>query len=160
MRFAPKTALTGVHVCANTEWPVMFESGVDIVSYDAYSFFDKLILYPDHLVRFFAAGGILASGIVPTAPEFIDVETTDSLVAKWFDQTEQLQAHRHRPGRRFIAQTLITPSCGTGAVSRAQAEKVLHLTKAVVGKDPGIFCHDCGPLSGAAPGGRAAAMSR
>lgn len=128
-----ENGLNGVHVCANTEWPVVFESGVDIVSYDAYSFFDKLILYKDHLVKFFAAGGILASGIVPTAPEFIDIETVDGLVEKWFKQTEQLQAI----GIAFetvFAQTLITPSCGTGAVSRAQAEKVLDLTRAVSAK--------------------------
>lgn len=125
--------LTGVHVCANTEWPVIFESGVDIVSYDAYSFFDKLVLYKDHLVKFFAVGGILASGIVPTAPEYIDAETTDSLVAKWFAQTEQLQAIGI-DRRQVFAQTLITPSCGTGAVSRAQAEKVLQLTGEVSAK--------------------------
>ncbi len=87
-----ETGLTGVHVCANTEWPVLFESGVDIVSYDAYSYFDKLILYADHLVNFFARGGILATGIVPTAPEFIDIETVDGLVEKWFEQSRRLQA--------------------------------------------------------------------
>ncbi len=125
-----ENGLVGVHVCANTEWSVVFESGVDIVSYDAYSYFDKLILYPEHLVKFFAGGGILASGIVPTAPEFIDIETTDSLVAQWFRQTEQLQAIGI-DRVQIYNQTLITPSCGTGAVSREQAEKVLHLTKTV-----------------------------
>ncbi|EKD36729.1 MAG: hypothetical protein ACD_75C01393G0003 [uncultured bacterium] len=125
-----ENGLSGVHVCANTEWSVVFESGADIVSYDAYSFFDKLVLYKDHLVKFFAAGGILASGIVPTAPEFIDIATVDGLVEKWFKQTEQLQAIGIA-GETVFAQTLITPSCGTGAVSRAQAEKVLDLTRAV-----------------------------
>jgi hypothetical protein len=125
-----ENGLTGVHVCANTEWSVVFESGVDIVSYDAYSYFDKLILYPEHLIKFFAGGGFLASGIVPTAPEFIDLEATDSLVAKWYRQAEQLQAIGI-DRERIYSQTLITPSCGTGAVSRAHAEKVLDLTKAV-----------------------------
>ncbi len=125
-----ENGLTGVHVCANTEWPVVFESGVDIISYDAYSYFDKLILYPEHLVRFFADGGVLASGIVPTAPEFIDAEVADSLVAKWLLQAEQLQAIGIDREKVF-AQTLITPSCGTGAVSRVHAEKVLDLTKSV-----------------------------
>ena len=122
--------LTGVHVCANTEWPVVFESGVDIVSYDAYSFFDKLILYPKHLLQFFAKGGILATGIIPTAPEFIDVETADSLVTKWLQQVEQLMAIGIEKEKVF-AQTLITPSCGTGAVSREHAQRVLELTRSV-----------------------------
>lgn len=125
-----ENGLTGVHVCANTEWSVVFESGVDIVSYDAYSYFDKLILYPEHLVKFFTSGGILASGIVPTTPELIYAEVADALVAKWFRQVEQLQAIGIDREKVF-AQTLITPSCGTGAVSREHAEKVLDLTKAV-----------------------------
>ncbi len=84
--------MNGGSTYANTEWPVLFESGVDIVSYDAYSYFDKLVLYSDHLVKFFSRGGILATGIVPTTPEFIDIETVDSLVEKWFEQSRQLQA--------------------------------------------------------------------
>jgi hypothetical protein len=122
--------LTGVHVCANTEWPVLFESGVDIVSYDAYSYFDKLILYADDLVEFFSRGGILATGIVPTTPEFIDLEQVDPLVAKWFEQSRQLQA-LGIDEKTIFQQTLITPSCGTGTVSINQARKVLEMTKGV-----------------------------
>jgi hypothetical protein len=125
-----ENGLAGVHVCANTEWSVVFESGVDIVSYDAYSYFEKLILYPEHLLRFFEGGGILASGIVPTNSEFIDVETADALTAKWFRQTEQLEEIGIDRDKIF-AQTLITPSCGTGAVSREHAQKVLDLTRSV-----------------------------
>jgi hypothetical protein len=133
-----ENGLTGVHVCANTEWPVLFDSGVDIVSYDAYSFFDKLILYSDHLVRFIARGGILATGIVPTAPEFIDQETVDSLVDKWFEQSRRLQAIGIDADAVY-QQTLITPSCGTGTVSPEQARKVLALTKGVSEKIRGSF---------------------
>jgi methionine synthase II (cobalamin-independent) len=40
-------ALAGVHVCGNAEWSIILDSSADIVSFDAYSFFDKFILYPD-----------------------------------------------------------------------------------------------------------------
>lgn len=122
--------LTGVHVCANTEWSVIFESGVDIVSYDAYSFFDKLILYGDYLKAFLQNGGILATGIIPTTPEFCDAETIQSLTEKWHKQTEQLISLGISENAIY-EQTLITPSCGTGAVSARQALRVLELTKAV-----------------------------
>ncbi len=122
--------LTGVHVCANTEWSVIFDSGVDIISFDAYSYFDKLILYPEYLVKFFTGGGVLASGIVPTTEEFIDIETVESLSNKWFEQLEQLQAIGIEK-ETVVQQTLITPSCGTGAISREHATKVLELTKGV-----------------------------
>jgi len=133
-----ENGLTGVHVCANTEWPVLFDSGVDIVSYDAYSYFDKLILYSDHLVKFFARGGILATGIVPTTPEFIDVEMVDSLVDKWFEQSRQLQAIGIDE-KTVFQQTLITPSCGTGTVSVDQARKVLEMTKGVSEKIRAVY---------------------
>ncbi len=125
-----ENGLTGVHVCANTEWSLLFEAGVDIVSFDAYSYFDKFILYPDHLVRFIEKGGILASGIIPTKPEFIDQETSDSLTTKWLEQTEQL-VKIGIPKERIFEQTLITPSCGTGSVSMEHARRVLELTKEV-----------------------------
>ncbi|MBW1636909.1 MAG: hypothetical protein JRJ68_11620 [Deltaproteobacteria bacterium] len=125
-----ENGLTGVHVCANTEWSVIFDSGVDIVSYDAYGYFDKLVLYGDHLKAFFKKGGILATGIIPTSPEFIDSETVESLTDKWRRQTGELvslgiseETVRH--------QTLITPSCGTGTVSESQALRVIELTKLV-----------------------------
>lgn len=133
-----ENGLTGVHVCANTEWPVLFASGVDIVSYDAYSYFDKLALYSDDLRKFFARGGILASGIVPTTPELIDLEEVDSLVEKWFDQSRQLQAIGIAE-KTVYQQTLITPSCGTGTVSVDQARKVLALTKGVSEKIRAFF---------------------
>jgi hypothetical protein len=122
--------LTGIHVCANTEWPVIFASGVDIVSYDAYSYFDRLVLYAAELREFFARGGMLASGIVPTAPDLIDDATAEDLVARWCAQTDQL-VRLGIDRQTVIRQSFITPSCGTGAVSRAQAEKVLALTGAV-----------------------------
>ena len=125
--------LTGIHVCANTEWPVLFASGVDIVSFDAYGFFDKLILYPEELSTFLARGGVLASGIVPTAEEFIDRETADTLVDIWFDQCRQLE-NLGIAAETVYAQSLITPSCGTGTISRTYADRVLELTREVSGK--------------------------
>ncbi len=122
--------LVGVHVCANTEWPTIFASGLDIISYDAYGFFDKLILYPGHLRKFLDGGGVMASGIVPTSPDLIHGESTESLTERWFQQLGQLIALGIEE-RTVYAQTLITPSCGTGALSRSQAERVLTLTGTV-----------------------------
>ncbi|MDR3628888.1 MAG: hypothetical protein P4L42_00985 [Desulfocapsaceae bacterium] len=122
--------LAGVHVCANTEWPVILESDVDIVSCDTYSYFDKLLLYPEHLKRFFERGGILANGVIPTIPEFLDIETAESLTARWLAQTAQLES-LGIPRDRISAQTLITPSCGTGSLPGGHAQKVLELTQAV-----------------------------
>lgn len=122
--------LAGVHVCANTEWSILFESPVDVISFDAYSYFDKLSLYPQHLVSFFERAGILASGIVPTAPEFIASETAEALAEKWFEQSAEIEK-LGVSAKTIFEQTLITPSCGTGTVSEAEALRVLELTRDV-----------------------------
>lgn len=125
-----ENGLTGVHVCANTEWSLLFDAGVDVVSYDAYAFFDKFILYPEQLKAFIDRGGILATGIVPTTGELIDIATTAELVAKWFEQCETLQAIGIDRETVF-RQSFITPSCGTGTVTPDQARKVMELTRDV-----------------------------
>jgi hypothetical protein len=122
--------LSGVHVCANTEWPVIFDTGIDVISYDAYSYFDKLILFGDHLVEFIRRGGILATGIVPTTAEFIEQETTGRLIDRWFDQLGQLEGLGVER-ETLVTQTLITPSCGTGTVTEAQAQRVIEMTRDV-----------------------------
>jgi methionine synthase II (cobalamin-independent) len=124
-------ALAGLHVCANTEWELLLTSKIDILSFDAYSFFDKLAALGAELHRYLDRGGILAWGGIPTGNAAdIDKESADSLVQLWEAQAAQLV----RPGRdlpALLRQMLITPSCGTGSLSRARAEKVLELTKAV-----------------------------
>ncbi len=123
-------AVAGVHVCANTEWSILFEAGADLVSFDAYSYFDKFILYPEQLKKFFSEGGILACGIIPTTPEFIDREDASSLTAKWLGQLEQLES-LGISREQVLSQTLITPSCGTGSISMEYADRVMTLTSEV-----------------------------
>ncbi|MEW6078040.1 MAG: hypothetical protein AB1724_09530 [Thermodesulfobacteriota bacterium] len=123
-----ENALAGVHVCANAEWSVLLDSTADIVSFDAYSFFDKLLLYADSLKRFLQRGGVLAWGIVPTSDaEMIRNETVDSLAARWREQAGRL-ASLGIGRERINTQSLITPSCGTGSLDLDSARRVLELT--------------------------------
>lgn len=125
-----ENGIAGVHVCANTEWSILFEAGAELVSFDAYAYFDKFILYPDHLRTFFAQGGILASGIVPTDSISIDKEDAGSLTEKWVAQLGELEKIGI-PREQVLGQTLITPSCGTGSLSPDYANKVMNLTQQV-----------------------------
>ena len=120
--------LAGVHVCANTDWSVLLESPADMISFDAYSFFDKFILYADLIKKFIEAGKILAWGIVPTGnPEDIKKETADSLLTQWKDKFRMIEDLG--VGRtKILDQSLITPSCGTGSLNLDLAKKVLRLT--------------------------------
>ena len=123
--------LAGIHVCANTDWEFLLSLPLDILSFDAYSFFDRLIVCRDQLDKFLDRGGILAWGIVPTSEkEQIDQETAETLVRRWEEQAAQLVNYR-RDQAALLSQTLITPSCGTGSLPLPYARKVLELTRDV-----------------------------
>ncbi len=123
--------LAGIHVCANSDWSLILDSTADIISFDAYSFFDKLILYPDHIKRFVESNGILAWGIVPTlSPDDIEKETATSLISAWEEKASAIEALGIDMST-ILARSLITPSCGTGSLSLDHATKVLILTREV-----------------------------
>jgi len=126
-----ENGLAGVHVCANTEWDMLLGSDIDIISFDAFSYFDKFILYPEMIKSYLKRGSILATGIVPTADaETIARQTTSGLVKKFEAQTAQLMDLGF-DRRTIIEQTFITPSCGTGSLDFESAKRVLQLTKEV-----------------------------
>jgi len=123
--------LAGVHVCANADWSLLLESQADIISFDAYSFFDRFILFDAQIKAFMNRGGMLAWGIVPTGnAEDIERETVESLYERWLEQARAVE----RLGiawSMLLAQSFITPSCGTGTLSLAHATRVLELTRDV-----------------------------
>lgn len=119
--------LAGVHICANGDWSPALDSAADIISFDAYFFFNNFILFKEPLVRFLARGGILAWGIVPTGdPLVVARESATSLFAKWQDQLAVIASFGFSE-QQLMAQTLIAPSCGTGSLTPELAEKVLIL---------------------------------
>ncbi len=123
--------LAGVHVCANTDWTLILDSPADIVNFDAYAYFDAFILYAKQIKAFLESGRIIAWGIVPTLePADIEKETTDSLVAQWEAKARQIEEMGINRSV-LLAQSFITPSCGTGSLSLDHATKVLRLTKEV-----------------------------
>ncbi len=121
--------LAGIHVCANSEWSIVLDSPADIASFDAYSFFDKFILYADQVKKFITDGGILAWGIVPTGDgEAIAKESVSSLAELWEDEVKKTEALGLDRWTIF-EKSLITPSCGTGSLSLPDATRVLELTR-------------------------------
>ena len=121
--------IAGSHCCGNADWPIFFRSNVDIVNFDAFGFVDKVLLYPDDIKRFFARGGALAWGIVPTG-DFTGTETANGLLAKLEDGMQRLEASGIDRGT-ILRQALITPSCGMGSLTPEKAVAILKLTREV-----------------------------
>lgn len=121
-------SLAGVHICANGDWEPALSSAADIISFDAYFYFDNFILYKEPLIRFIDRGGILAWGIVPTGDAEILARTdTKTLFSKWQKQLDIITSFGFSH-EKIMRQTFISPSCGTGSLSTELALKVLSLT--------------------------------
>lgn len=124
-------ALVGIHVCANTDWPMVLEAGFDIVSLDAYDYSDSFLLWLDPLGEFLEKGGIVAWGVVPTRREALSAEDALGVVKRLEGIWERLLREGIR--EEFLRQALITPSCGTGTLAVEEAERVYRLLKEVRG---------------------------
>ena len=118
--FAGISGLKGVHCCGNTDWSVILETSVDIVSFDAYNFAQSLSLYPSEIKKFLDRKGTIAWGIVPNNEESLAKESVASLK----DRLEEAMAPFTRHGIRFkqlIEQGLLTPSCGLATLASKEA---------------------------------------
>jgi hypothetical protein len=113
----------GVHCCGNTDWSLLLEAPIDILSFDSYGYFDSLLLYGKALEKFFARGGWLAWGLVPTGDEFQDV-TTEDLWQRFQDQVGQLAAQVGGL-KEVLSRALLTPACGMGFMNLESARRVL-----------------------------------
>ena len=120
-------AIAGVHCCGNTEWSILIDAGVDLVSFDAFEFGETIAMYPDHVRRHLEAGKLLAWGVVPTSPA-VREQTVDTLVAHYEALVDHLADKAGVDRQRVREQTLLTGSCGTGAMEMADAERVFELT--------------------------------
>lgn len=118
--FAGISRLKGVHCCGNTDWSLLLETGVDIISFDAYNYAQSLGLYPAEVKQFLDRGGTVAWGIIPTDEESLRRETMASLK----DRLEEAMApftERDIRFRQLTAQALLTPSCGLSSLPTVDA---------------------------------------
>jgi hypothetical protein len=125
-------ALAGVHCCGNTEWTILIDAGVDIVNFDAFGFGETIAMYAPAVKRHLDAGGMLAWGVVPTSPA-IREQTVASLAAKLEAAMDNLASKGIDKGL-IVRQALVTPSCGTGSMEPADAERVFALTAELAGQ--------------------------
>jgi hypothetical protein len=124
-------ALAGIHICANTDWLLAFDSGADIINFDSYNYFDKFVLYRDAFLKFIGSGRTIAWGIVPTGdPDTIQRESAATLADRWMKSIPELcAAEIDLPA--ILSRSLFTPSCGCGSLPEPTAERVVQITAEV-----------------------------
>ena len=128
-------ARVGIHCCGNMDWGLLAQTDLDIMAFDAYSFGEKIALYPEQVNAFLARGGTLAYGLIPTLEhEDIMQDTSDSLLQK-LQSLLDLYIQKGLPQERLYEQIILTPACGMGSLPAPLSERVLDLLSQT--------CKDC-----------------
>ena len=128
--------LVGLHCCGNTDWGRVLESGVDIVSFDAFSCGDKFLLYPGEIRRFMMKGGFIAFGIVPTSEygEWVSEKTLYDRFVSLLSAFEEQGLTR----AEILDRAIYTPACGMGPLKPPDAERVLDLVASLSAQVTGL----------------------
>ncbi len=121
--------IAGIHCCGNTEWSILIDAGVDMVNFDAFDYGETIAMYADSVKEHLDRGGLLAWGVVPTST-VIREQTVESLVEHFEAKMDNLASRGIDKGQ-IVEQAVITPSCGTGSMDPADAERVFELTNAL-----------------------------
>lgn len=126
MAIKSANVLIGVHCCGNTDWSIFTDiNSMDIISFDAFNYLDKISLYADKLKGFLTRGGILCWGIVPTQ-EWTVEHTSESLADK-IKQGIDLLAGKGIDRDLIMENLLISPACGLGTLDEHKAEQILKI---------------------------------
>jgi hypothetical protein len=116
-------ALAGLHCCGNTDWSLVLSTGLDVINFDAYEYFQGLTLYPEQLRAFLVNGGILSWGIVPASRACADLDA-HTLLDALDNRVGQLAAKGMDRGMIY-RQSLLTPACGLATESVERADRAV-----------------------------------
>jgi hypothetical protein len=118
-------ALCGLHCCGNTDWSLVLGTGIDVVNFDAHEYFEGLSLYPKELAAFYERGGSLSWGIVPTSGAAASIGAP--ALARELEERMTALERKGIPRARVRRQALLTPACGLGSRTVAEADDVLRV---------------------------------
>lgn len=121
--------LSAIHCCGKCDWRIPINAGVNIINLDAYSYAENLSTFSEDIKKHLEAGGKIAWGVIPTldtkALEELDLEKAVNVFKNAVNYLTQKGINE----KIIIENSLITPSCGAGSLSKELAEKAMHLTK-------------------------------
>lgn len=118
--------ITGIHCCGNTDWSLVFATGVDVVHFDAWEYLEPFVAYDAEIMEHFERGGVIAWGVVPKDESVMGVSSGElvGILEGAFDVLEGKGIDRSVIARR----SLVAPSCGLGPSTFEVAERALALT--------------------------------
>ncbi len=126
-----ESCYTGIHCCGDADWDMVMSCGIDILNFDAYNYADSFMESHERISDFISKGGIIAWGLIPTGSEALK-ESADDLT----DRLEKCVNRLSEKGisrKDLIKSSLITPSCGLGALDEDVSTGVASLCAEVSG---------------------------
>jgi len=129
MAIREEDCYAGIHCCGDADWDMVISSGIDILNFDAYNYGRSFIESSEKIADFISGGGIIAWGLVPTGSDALK-EPAEKLVDKLAEYIDALSG-RGIERRTIINSSLITPSCGLGALSEKACDEVIRLSARV-----------------------------
>lgn len=126
---------TGVHFCGNTDWRTVLNVDIDVISFNAYEYLDRFLLYKTEISSFLKSGGAIAWGIVPNN-ESVFTNTVEDISNRLMRAFEELEDCGIESDLLF-SNGFLTPSCGLGSASEIVAKascKMVSDVSAHIGK--------------------------
>jgi methionine synthase II (cobalamin-independent) len=115
--------LVGSHCCANTDWSLMVDAGVDIINFDAYAYTESIGLYASAVTGLLERGGYLAWGLVPSLHQH-PRPRSEELFRRLVRHMESLR-EKGLPPLELWQNLILTTSCGLGTLSESESESAL-----------------------------------
>jgi len=119
--------LIGIHCCGNTDWEMILQTNIDILSFDSYGFSKYFVLYPEKIQSFLERGGLVFYGAVPTS-EYNERITLDIVSEKFNEVLDTLEGKGIKRNS-IIKNAVFTPSCGMGLLKKEVSNHILELTR-------------------------------
>jgi len=124
------SGIKGIHCCGATDWSLLLNLPIDIISFDAYNYLDSILCYQSDLCSFVRKGKAISWGIIPNDEDLLSKEST----ATMYDRFAEALAPLTREGipiRDLVRQSIITPTCGLASLSHDAVEHVFTLLNSV-----------------------------
>jgi methionine synthase II (cobalamin-independent) len=118
--------VTGVHCCGNTDWSLVFDTGVDLISFDAFDYLEEFVAYDKDIAKHLENGGSIAWGIVPNNERALEVGAEE--LAVMLEAGLGTLEDRGIEKDLLVRRSLVTPACGLGPATEEVAERALSLT--------------------------------
>jgi hypothetical protein len=127
------SGIKGIHCCGATDWSLLLNLPIDIISFDAYNYLDSILCYQSDLCSFVRKGNVISWGIIPNDEDLLKKESTATIYDRFAEALAPL-TREGIPIRDLVRQSIITPTCGLASLSHDAVEHVFTLLNGVSGR--------------------------